>query len=517
MVQCIEEEDVPDPIRRLLIANRGEIAVRVIRTCRRLGIETVAVFSEADRAMPHVRLADQSVCIGPAEPHLSYLNIDALIDACKQTGAGAVHPGYGFLSENAKFAESLLAAGITFVGPRAETMRAMGDKIAARKLMEQHGVPVVPGYHGQDQSATRLKQEVERIGYPLLVKAAAGGGGRGMRLVEEHSELESALDSARREAQSAFGDDTVFLERFVRSPRHIEIQVFGDLHGNVVHLFERDCSVQRRHQKVIEESPSPALSEDSRTAMAHAAVEAARAVHYEGAGTVEFIYSAADASFYFLEMNTRLQVEHPVTELVTGLDLVEEQIRVAEGKALSFSQESLRQTGHAIEVRLYAEDPTREFLPATGPLHCFEYPDTVRVDSGVESGSVISIFYDPMIAKVIAHSTEGRAAAIESLRKFLGEVRLFGPANNLEFLRAVLDHPEFQSGDYTTQFIPTHFPRFRGPRLAPGEVELARVSAGLLFFHGARNVQQAGTRASISTHGGDLAPWGADLEGFQIW
>ena len=442
-------------INTVLIANRGGIALRVIESCRRLNLRTVAVHSVADRDMPHVTEADVAVEIGAAEASASYLNVDRLIAACRETNADAVHPGYGFLSENAAFAQRLADEGIRFIGPSPDTIMRMGDKISARKIMTAKGVPVVPGYHGDEQSDTILTKEAERIGYPVMIKASAGGGGRGMRLVHEPGEFVEALSSARREAKNAFADDRVFLEKFVAAPRHIEIQIFGDSHGNVVHLFERECSIQRRHQKIIEESPSPAISPETRAAMAQAAIDAARAVNYLGAGTVEFIYSDVDHSFYFLQMNTRLQVEHPVTEMVTGLDLVAEQIRVAAGQPLSFSQENLKQTGHAIEVRLYAEDPAKNFMPVTGVLTRFVPPqgDGIRVDSGIRSGCEISIYYDPMVAKIIAYHESDRLTAIRRLDQALADTVFFGPENNLDFLREILAHPDFQSGRFTTGFI----------------------------------------------------------------
>lgn len=519
-------------INTVLIANRGEIALRVIESCRRLNLRSVAVYSTADRDMPYVRAADFAVEIGPPEASASYLNVDRLIQACRDANADAVHPGYGFLSENANFARRLADEGIRFIGPSPDTILQMGDKISARKIMEGKGVPVVPGYHGDEQSDTILTKEANRIGYPVMIKASAGGGGRGMRLVHRESDFVEALTSARREAMNAFADDRIFVEKFVASPRHIEIQVFGDSHGNVVHLFERECSIQRRHQKIIEESPSPAIDAETRAAMAKAAIEAASAVNYLGAGTVEFIYSDLDRSFYFLEMNTRLQVEHPVTELVTGRDLVAEQIRVAAGQPLSFSQSDLKQTGHAIEVRLYAEDPAKNFIPATGPVYRFIPPvgDGVRVDSGIDSGAEISIYYDPMVAKIIAYVPESdRLGAIEKLDQALADTVFFGPENNLEFLREILAHPEFRSGRFTTGFIEKHFAGWRGPAISPADRETARLSAGLLHYHGAANYgdsavtdqsTEESTRvpvgAGVSGQGGDLAPW-YDLQGFRIW
>jgi 3-methylcrotonyl-CoA carboxylase alpha subunit len=411
--------------RKILIANRGEIACRVIRTARRLEIATVAVYSEADRNALHAELADEAWPIGPAPARESYLNIEPILDAARNSGAEAVHPGYGFLSENADFAEACEAAGIVFIGPPAAAMRTMGSKAEAKDLMQRHGVPLVPGYHGADQNPARLLDEAERIGFPVLIKASAGGGGRGMRVVDSAAEFAAALAGAKREAESAFGDDRVLLEKYLLRPRHIEVQIFADRHGNTVHLFERDCSIQRRHQKVLEEAPASGLDPEQRTAMAEAAVAAARAVGYVGAGTVEFI--AEGEHFFFIEMNTRLQVEHPVTEAVTGLDLVEWQIRVAAGEPLPVCQPDLVLRGHAIEARLYAEDPERGFLPQSGALHGLRFPppEVARVDTGVRQGDTVSPYYDPMIAKIIAWG-EDRAAAVGRLRRALAETAVLG-------------------------------------------------------------------------------------------
>jgi len=386
---------------KILIANRGEIACRVIRTARRLGIATVAVYSEADRAALYVDLADEAWPIGPPPARDSYLNIGAILDVARNSGAEAVHPGYGFLSENAEFAEACAAAGVVFIGPPASAIRAMGSKAAARALMQRSGVPLVPGYHGEDQDPARLLDEAERIGFPVLIKAVAGGGGRGMRVVAGAAEFAAVLTGAKREAAGAFGDDRMLIEKYLLQPRHIEFQIFADSHGNTIHLFERDCSIQRRHQKVLEEAPAPGLDAKRRTAMGKAAVAAVRAVGYVGAGTVEFITDLD--GFYFIEMNTRLQVEHPITEMVTGLDLVEWQFRVAAGEALPLDQRDLQLRGHAIEARVYAEDPDRGFLPQTGALHELRFPpiDIARVDTGVRRGDRVTPFYDPMIAKIV--------------------------------------------------------------------------------------------------------------------
>ncbi|MFN3549990.1 MAG: acetyl/propionyl/methylcrotonyl-CoA carboxylase subunit alpha [Mesorhizobium sp.] len=443
-------------IRSLLIANRGEIACRIMRTARRMGTATVAVHSDADAGAPHVKMADRAVRIGPAEVSASYLDAGAILAAARASGADAVHPGYGFLSENADFADACAAAGLVFVGPPASAIRAMADKARARILMAKAGVPVVPGYDGEDQSAARLRAEADRIGYPLLVKASAGGGGRGMRRVRSPDDLAAALESARREAENAFGSGDVILERLVEEARHVEVQVFGDGQGNVVHLGERDCSAQRRHQKIVEESPSPAADPDRAAAMARDAVACARAVAYVGAGTVEFIVGA-DGGYHFLEMNTRLQVEHPVTEMVTGLDLVEWQLRVAAGEPLPLAQDDIRFDGHAIEARLYAEDPSSGFRPQTGivrgwrPTVDADEPG-VRIDTGVEDGSAVTPFYDPMIAKVIAHGRD-RPEAIRRLMRALEKRPLFGLKSNRGFLIDLLATPEFRGGSMTTDLI----------------------------------------------------------------
>jgi 3-methylcrotonyl-CoA carboxylase alpha subunit len=441
-------------LRRLLIANRGEIACRIIRTCRRLGVHAIAVHSEADRGALHVRSADESVCIGPAPAQVSYLNAGAIIEAAESTRADAIHPGYGFLSENAAFAEACEAAGIRFVGPPARAIRAMGLKHEAKAIVSAAGVPVVPGYMGEDQSNARLAQEAARVGFPLLVKAVAGGGGKGMRVVRTPEELQEAAAGARGEAENAFGDGRLMLERFLERPRHIEVQVFGDSHGGCVHLLERECSVQRRYQKIIEESPSPFISQTTREAMTAAAVSAARAVDYVNAGTIEFIVDA-EGHFYFMEMNTRLQVEHPVTEAVTGLDLVEWQLRVASGEQLPLSQREIQSRGHAIEARLYSEDPRRGFLPSVGRVERFVRPaadENWRVDAGIEDGDTITVHYDPMIAKVVAYGAD-RAGALAALRHRLDRTAIFGVANNLPLLRAIAAHPQFAAGDVDTGFV----------------------------------------------------------------
>ncbi len=444
--------------KKILIANRGEIACRVIRTAKKLGIATVAVYSEADAGARHVRLADEAVCIGPAAARESYLVVENIIAAARQTGAQAIHPGYGFLSENEDFCAACEAAGIIFIGPPVSAIHAMGSKSEAKKLMERAGVPLTPGYHGDEQAPEFLRQQADAIGYPVLIKAAAGGGGKGMRKVERSEDFLDALASCQREASSSFGDQHVLVEKYVLKPRHIEIQVFGDTLGNYVYLFERDCSVQRRHQKVLEEAPAPGMTPERRAAMGQAAVDAARAVGYVGAGTVEFIASSTfdkDGSFYFMEMNTRLQVEHPVTEMITGLDLVEWQLRVAYGEALPLSQEQLKIHGHALEARIYAEDPAKGFLPSTGKLLHLAQPEEslhVRVDAGVEEGDAITPFYDPMIAKLIVWDLN-RDRALARMLQALAEFRVVGVANNIEFLSRLTACPAFAGADLDTGLI----------------------------------------------------------------
>src|SRR3954469_991496 len=439
---------------KVLIANRGEIACRIIKTCRRLGLRTVAVDSEADAGARHVRLADEAVFIGLPPPRDSYLPINAILNSAKETGAQAIHPGYGFLSENEEFASACAEEGVAFIGPPVEAIHAMGSKSASKQLMEKAGVPLVPGYHGDNQDPAFLRAQADAIGYPVLIKASAGGGGKGMRIVESTATFEEALASCQREAESSFGDDRVLVEKYLLRPRHIEIQVFADTHGNVVHLFERDCSVQRRHQKVLEEAPAPGMTPERRAQMGRAACDAARAVGYVGAGTVEFIASQ-DGTFYFMEMNTRLQVEHPVTEMITGLDLVEWQLRVAAGERLPMSQEQVQAKGHAIEARIYAEDPDREFLPSTGKLVHVEFPSNARVDTGVEQGADISPWYDPMIAKVVVHG-EDRASALAKLASALRETRIAGVTTNVEFLRRICESAAFTKAELETGLIERH-------------------------------------------------------------
>ena len=466
----------------LLIANRGEIAVRVAGTARRLGIETVAVYSDADAGSAHVEACDEAVWIGPPPPADSYLRIDRIVEAALATGAEAVHPGYGFVSENPAFVEAVEKAGLVFVGPSAKAIRAMGLKGEAKSLIERAGVPVVPGYHGIDQADVRLAHEAARMGWPVLIKAVAGGGGKGMRRVDAEADFAEALASARAEAKGAFGDDTVLVEKYVGTPRHVEIQVFGD-GERALHLFERDCSLQRRHQKVIEEAPAPGMTEEMREAMGSAAVRAAEAIGYAGAGTVEFIVDASEGlrpdRFFFMEMNTRLQVEHPVTEAITGVDLVEWQLRVAAGEPLPARQEDLAIRGHAFEARLYAEDPAAGFLPQTGRLTRLRFPEGVRVDSGVREGDAITPHYDPMIAKIVVQA-EDRGAALARLRAALDGTEVAGTATNLAFLGALARHRGFARGEVDTGLIPRDLETLT----AEGEPEPWRLALAALALAG---------------------------------
>jgi acetyl-CoA carboxylase biotin carboxylase subunit len=441
-------------INSILIANRGEIASRIIRTCRKMGIRSIAVFSDADRNAPFVTEADLGVWIGESAPALSYLNTDKLIEVARQYDADAIHPGYGFLSENAGFARQCKSAGIIFIGPHPEAIEAMGSKSEAKALMQKHNVPVVPGYQGTDQKVETLKKAALDVGFPLLLKATAGGGGKGMRIVHSEKELDKAIEAAKREAMSAFGADELIIEKYITSGRHIEFQIFGDQQGNAIHLLERECSIQRRYQKVIEESPSPVLTEDLRRKMGEAAVNAAKALQYDNAGTVEFIFDDATQDFYFLEVNTRLQVEHPVTEAITGLDLVQWQIEVAQGMPLPLKQEEVKGTGYAVECRLYAEDAANDFMPVTGKVLQFNWPevDGLRIDAGVKNDSVISIFYDPMIAKIIMWGPD-RATVHRKMKYVLDHLVCQGLTTNLDFLRLLFKHPDFLAGQYNTHFI----------------------------------------------------------------
>ncbi|MEQ9520156.1 MAG: acetyl/propionyl/methylcrotonyl-CoA carboxylase subunit alpha [Parvibaculum sp.] len=493
----------------VLIANRGEIACRVIRTAKEMGIRTIAVFSDADAASAHVALADEAYHIGASPAAESYLRADVILDVARRSGAEAIHPGYGFLSENAAFAEACEKAGVIFIGPTADAIRAMGLKDAAKALMEKAKVPVVPGYHGANQDAAFLAAEAGKIGYPVLIKAVAGGGGKGMRRVDEAGEFEKALRSAQREAASAFGDDRVLVEKYVSRPRHIEIQVFADSHGNAVHLFERDCSLQRRHQKVVEEAPAPDMPVAMREAMGAAAVAAAKAIKYRGAGTIEFIADAskglrADA-FYFMEMNTRLQVEHPVTEMITEQDLVEWQFRVAAGETLPCRQEELAIDGHAIEVRLYAEDPAKNFFPSTGTLHRLRLPtddDGVRVDTGVREGDTVSMFYDPMIAKLIVWD-ETRQGALRRMGRALETIEIAGLRANTAFLAKIVQSKAFIDGDIDTGFIDKHLGALLPVSSTPTPELLA-----LAAFHELA-VRETGIRSTADLAGDPHSPWAA--------
>ena len=494
---------------KILIANRGEIAARVIRTARRMGVETVAVYSEADRDALHVEMADDARLIGPAPARQSYLDPEAVIAAARDSGAEAVHPGYGFLSENADFAEACAAAGLVFIGPPASAIRAMGGKSEAKALMEKAGVPLVPGYHGADQSPDGLAAEAARIGYPVLAKASAGGGGKGMRVVARAEDFHAELAGAKREALASFGDDRMLIEKYLVRPRHVEMQVFADNHGDCVSLFERDCSIQRRHQKVIEEAPAPGLTEALRRRMGEAAVTAARSIGYSGAGTVEFLLDASGA-FYFMEMNTRLQVEHPVTEFITGLDLVEWQLRVASGERLPESWRRLAIRGHAIEARLYAEDPENGFLPSTGTLTHLAMPapgPDLRVDTGVRQGDRITVHYDPMIAKIIAWG-EDRGAAVRRMREALSATAVAGVASNAGFLFRLAAHPAFAEAELDTGFIGRHEDRLLA-RAEPDDAMTALAALGILLER--RETAAARAAGTSDPH----SPW-ARLDGFRL-
>ncbi len=485
----------------LLIANRGEIACRVIRTARRLGLRSIAVYSEPDTDALHVQLADEARLIGPAPAAESYLDLAAVLEAARASGAEAVHPGYGFLAENADFAAACADAGLVFVGPPPDAIRAMGSKIEAKTRMEEAGVPLVPGYHGPSQDLAVLERAARVVGYPVLIKASSGGGGKGMRVVEQPRDFDAAVQAAKREAASAFGDDQVLLEKYLTHPRHIEVQVFADGQGNALHLFERDCSIQRRHQKVLEEAPAPDLSPERRAEMGDAAVAAARAIGYEGAGTVEFIVARDD--FYFMEMNTRLQVEHPVTEMVTGHDLVEWQLRVAAGEPLPCGQDELTLTGHAIEARLYAEDPARGFLPASGRLTHLRFPETgpdVRVDSGVKPGDAVTVHYDPLLAKLVVWG-EDRPAALRRLRAALAGTQALGVTTNLAFLAAVAAHPAYVGGELDTGFIDRRGGELIPPAGPVSDEVLALASLAVLRLRDAE--AQAQARRSGDPH----SPW----------
>jgi 3-methylcrotonyl-CoA carboxylase alpha subunit len=489
-------------IRRLLVPNRGEIAVRIARACREAGIESVLAHSESDDVRFVRRFFDASVSLGSGDARQTYLDVAKVVDATRGSGADALHPGYGFLSERAELAAACADAGIVFVGPGADAIAAMGSKAGARRLMQRLGVPVVPGYDGDDQNVNTLTSEARRIGYPLLVKASAGGGGKGMKIVRAEPELLAALESARREAEKAFGDGRLLLERYIEEPRHVEFQVFGDGRGEIVHLFERDCSLQRRHQKVVEESPAPRYSEELRGTMAQAAIAAARGVGYRNAGTVEFIVTP-EGEFYFLEMNTRLQVEHPVTELVTGVDLVRAQLAVASGAALPWKQEDLVQRGHAIEVRVYAEDPDDRFLPQSGTIAVYREPSGpgIRLDAGVEEGSTIGVQFDPMLSKLIAFAAD-RGAAIDRLARGLAEYVILGTKTNVAWLRRVVTHPAFREGLVSTRFLAEHEETLRH---TPPEV-VSEIAAALAAAP--RDASAVRAERGLASVWETLGPWG---------
>ncbi|HNH05357.1 MAG TPA: acetyl-CoA carboxylase biotin carboxylase subunit [Anaerolineales bacterium] len=489
---------------KILIANRGEIAIRIMRACRELGIKTVAVYSEADKDAQHVQFADESVLIGSAAPKESYLNADALLRAALDSKAEAIHPGYGFLSENASFALKVESAGLTFIGPSADSIRAMGDKAESKIAMKKAGVPTVPGFEGLT-SEEEFKKAAQEIGYPVLIKASAGGGGKGMRVVNFENELSEAIESARREALNSFGDERLLIEKYLADAHHIEFQVFGDKHGNLVHLFERECSVQRRHQKIIEETPSPLLTPEIRAKMGEAAVAAAKAVNYYNAGTIEFIFDPQLATlnlqpFYFLEMNTRLQVEHPITELTAGIDLVQWQIRIAAGEKFPFTQGDFHQHGHAIECRVYAEDPSNGFLPSTGKLLQLIEPrgPGIRVDSGFKTGSEVTHFYDPLLAKLIVHA-ENRNAAIQRMQTALREFVVHGVVTNMDFMQAVLQHDDFAQGKVSTRWVERNFGEWH-PVEAEKEALIAAALADVLFVGGK-------TQSAVSNETDPFNPW----------
>jgi 3-methylcrotonyl-CoA carboxylase alpha subunit len=498
---------MPQKFSKCLIANRGEIAVRIIRACRELGIRTVAVYSEVDSGARHVQLADETYNIGAASPTESYLNIARLIDTARESGGDCVHPGYGFLSESEQFAQAVINAGLTWIGPSPDSIRLMGVKTEARALMQQAGVPLVPGFQSDYAADDQFLVAAEAIGYPMMVKAAGGGGGKGIRVVYQPNALPEALASARHEAQNAFGDPRVFLEKYVESARHVEIQILADSHGNTLHLFERECSTQRRHQKIIEESPSPLLTDDLRARMGAAAVEAARAVGYINAGTVEFLVTPG-GEFYFLEMNTRLQVEHPVTEFVTGLDIVKLQFMIADGQPLPFTQADVTQRGHAIECRIYAEDPRNYFLSAIGKVLTFIPPvgPGIRVDSGIQSGDAITIHYDPMIAKLIVHDRT-RPEAINRMQQALANTVILGMTTNIPFLRALLAHTAFLAGEVDTGFVDKNL-----ESLLPAEVPIPDVALIIAALTDSRNISHAGVGAGLRP-----APTNTNHDRYNPW
>ncbi|EFA78863.1 methylcrotonyl-CoA carboxylase [Heterostelium album PN500] len=505
MSVVVDASKVVTPINKVLIANRGEIACRVMRTAKKRGVKTVAVYSEADRNSMHVAMADEAYLIGPAAAKDSYLRSDKILEVAKRTGAQAIHPGYGFLSENAGFADLCEKEGIIFIGPPSSAILAMGSKSASKDIMIRANVPTIPGYHGEDQEFETLRSEAEKIGYPVLIKAVMGGGGKGMRIVERPEDLEDGINSSKRESKASFGDDRVLVEKYLVHPRHVEIQVFADRHGNCVHLFERDCSVQRRHQKIIEEAPAPHLSEELRKKMGDAAVAAAKAVGYVGAGTVEFILSQ-DGSFYFMEMNTRLQVEHPITEMITKQDLVEWQLKVAESQPLPLGQNQLAIHGHAFEARIYAENPDSDFMPGTGKLLHLSTPEpssTLRVETGVRQGDEVSVYYDPMIAKLVVWDTN-REKALRYLRNALDEYHIVGLNTNISFLKRLSSHPAFQKGEVETGFIPIHRESLMAPQKAMSNDTLCLAVLSMILSENALNKSLNGVNGGVI-----LSPWSA--------
>ncbi len=486
---------------RVLIANRGEIAVRIIKACQELGVHSIAIHSDVDAEAPHVLLADEAHSLGGTTPLESYLDTEKILGIAKETGTQAIHPGYGFVSENAAFAKAVEDAGMTFIGPPSNAIESMGSKIEAKTIMEKAGVPVIPGYHGKEQKVDQLVARAEDVGYPLMVKASAGGGGKGMRIVRTEDELVDALEGARRESESAFGDGTLFLERYLENPRHIEIQVLADNHGRTIHLFERECSIQRRHQKIVEETPSVVLTDETRAAMGDAAVKAAEAVGYRNAGTVEFMWE--DGEYYFLEMNTRLQVEHAITEEVTGIDIVKWQLRIASGDKLTIDTETVKQTGHAIECRIYAEDPGQDFIPSSGVIQMLKLPDGLRVrhDSGIETGSEVSSYYDPMIAKLIV-SGEDRDDAIRKMCWALNNYVAIGIKTNIPFLKAILEHPAFVDGDTTNRFIEKYMEDWQPQAEPPMEALIAAALHDMRGF-----ISPAATTGEVSMGSDPYSPW----------